>query len=540
MKASTQQTTTQSTKSKGEIPFHKSEKQKDVRSDNIIAAKAVADVVRTSLGPRGMDKMIQDSKGEVLISNDGATILKQMEVVHPTAKMLVEISKAQDVEAGDGTTSVVVIAGALLNACQLLLEKGIHPTSISEGFQVALDKSLEILNSIAKPIDINDKEALKTCVVTSLSSKIVSASSDILAPIAVEAVHKIIDPKTDTNVDLRDIKVVKKVGGTIDDCKLLEGVVLPGNRPSGIAGGPTRFENAKVALCQFQLSSPKANMDNNIIVKDYAAMDRILKEERKYIAELVKTIVKAGVDVLLLQKSVMRDATNDLALHFLAKKNIMLIKDIEREDVPFLCKTLEITPVAHIEHLTPERCGKVGLVEEETFGEDTKILRISGGPKNAKTVSILVRGSNNLVVDEAERSLHDALCVVRSLVKNRGIIPGGGAPEIEIAQKLGEYARTLTGIVSLVVRSFADALEVIPYTLAENAGLSPINVVTELRNRHINGEKECGINVKKGICDNMLKSNVIQPALVTQSALTLSTECVRMILKIDDLVLSAR
>jgi len=541
MQASTSQTSSKApTRNKGEVTFNKSEKQKDVRTDNITAAKAVADVVRTSLGPRGMDKMIQDSRGEVLISNDGATILKQMEVVHPTAKMLVEISKAQDIEAGDGTTSVVVLAGALLNACQVLLEKGIHPTTISEGFQVALDKSLEILATISKPIDINDKEALKTCVITSLSSKVVSSSSDILAPIAVDAVHKIIDAKNDTNVDLRDIKVVKKVGGTIDDCRLLEGICLPGNRPSSMAGGPTRFENPKVALCQFQLSSPKANMENSVVVKDYAAMDRILKEERKYIAELVKTICKAGVDVLLLQKSVMRDATNDLALHFLAKKNVMLVKDIERDDVPFICKTLGIVPVAHIEHLSAERTVKVGLIEEENIGEDAKVLRISGVPTEAKTVSILVRGSNKLVMDEAERSLHDALCVVRSLVKNRGIIPGGGAPEIEISQKLGEYSRTMTGIVSLVVRAFADALEVIPYTLAENAGLNPINVVTELRNRHINGEKECGINVKKGVCDNMLKINVIQPALVTQSALTLSTECVRMILKIDDLVMSAR
>jgi len=252
---------------------------------------------------------------------------------------------------------------------------------------------------------------------------------------------------------------------------------------------------------------------------------------------MVKQIEKSGANVLLLQKSILRDAVNDLSLHFLAKKGIMVVKDIERDDVEFICKTLGCVPVAHIDHLTSEKLGKANLCEEGSLSDDSKILKITGIVNPHRTVTVLVRGSNHLILDEAERSFHDALCVVRSIVKNRGYIPGGGAPEIELSQKLAEHSRTLSGVESLVVRAYADSLEVIPYTLAENAGLNPIIIVTELRNRHIKGEKEVGINVKKGTCDNMLNENVIQPALVTQSALSLATEVVRMILKIDDLVL---
>jgi len=519
--------------------FNRSEKTTEVRRGNITAAKAVSDVVRTSLGPRGMDKMIQDPKGEVLITNDGATILKQIEVVHPTAKMLVEISKAQDIEAGDGTTSVVVIAGALLSACELLLEKGIHPTIISEGFQIALNRALEILQTISTPVDLSDRDLLIKCVVTALSSKVVSSNSDLLAPIAVDAVLKIIDSKVATTVDLKDIKIVKKMGGTVDDTELVEGLVFANNKPAHSAGGPSKIANPKIALIQFCVSSPKTDVENNIVVKDYSQMDRLLKEEKKYIAEMVKKIAESGCNVLLIQKSILRDATNDLSLHFLAKKNIMVVKDIEREEVEFISKTIGAIPVAHIDHLTADKLGKAALIEEVSLSDDSKILKVSGTP-NSKTITILVRGSNHLVVDEADRSIHDALCVVRSLVKNRGLIPGGGAPEIEISQKLASYSATLSGVESLVVRAYADALEVIPYTLAENAGLNPITIVTELRNKHIKGAKFAGINVKKGITDDMMVENVVQPALVTQSALTLATEVVRMILKIDDIVLSVR
>lgn len=503
-----------------------------------MAAKAVADVVRTSLGPRGMDKMIQDGKGEVLITNDGATILKQMEVVHPTAKMLVEISKAQDIEAGDGTTSVVVMAGSLLKACQDLLAKGIHPASISDGFQVALTKAVEIIEGMAQPVDLNDRESLIKNAITSLSSKVVSQHSDLLAPMAVDAVLKIIDKENDTNVDLRDINVSKKLGGTVDDSELIDGLVFVDKKVSHFAGGPSKIKDAKIGLIQFCLSAPKTDMENNVVVHDYTAMDRILKEERKYILELVKKISATGCNVLLMQKSILRDAVNELALHFLAKKNIMVIKDIDRDQIDFISKSIQAIPVAHVDQFTSEKLGTAGLVEEVTAGGEKKIVKITGCPNQGKTVSILLRGSNQLVLDEADRSLHDALCVVRALVKRRSLVPGGAAVEMEVAQKLQEYSRTLIGTDSYCVRLYGEALELIPYTLAENAGMDPINFVTELRNRHINGEKYCGINVRKNTIMNMLEEDVVQPSLVSISAITLATECVRMILKIDDIVLS--
>lgn len=514
------------------------EKQKSIRMTNISAAKAVADTVRTSLGPRGMDKMIKDSKGEVMITNDGATIMKQMEVLHPTAKMLVELSKAQDIEAGDGTTSVVVIAGALLNSCTALLEKGIHPSQISDSYKIAGDHAAKILEEMSVKLDLSDTTSLEKIASTSLASKVVSQHSQELAPIAVRAVMSIVS-EGDENVDLKNIKVSKKLGGTVDDTELIDGLVFASNHASHAAGGPTRVENPKIALIQFCLSSPKTDMENNIIVQDYTGMDRILREERKYIVNLCKKIVDTGCNVLLIQKSVLRDAMNDLSLHYLAKHRVMVVRDIEREDVDFISRTLGIIPIAHVDQFTSEKLGSAKLVEEETVGEG-KIVRIKGCSNNSpqgKTASILVRGSNQLVLDEADRSLHDALCVIRSLVKKRALVPGGGAPEMEMSQKLLELSRTLTGAESICVRSFSEALEIVPYTLAENAGLNPINIVTELRNRHNNGDKHAGINVRRGGVSNMMEENVVQPLLVSLSALNLATECVRMILKIDDVVM---
>ena len=515
-----------------------SEKARDVRSTNIIAARAVADVVRTSLGPRGMDKMIQDQRGRVLITNDGATILKQMSVIHPTAKMLVEISAAQDIEAGDGTTSVVVMAGALLKASQELLNKGIHPAAISDGFSVALEKAKEIIEGMGTPVDLNDREILIQNCVTCLSSKVVSANSDVLAPMAVDAVLKIIDKENDTNVDLNNIKVSMKLGGTVDDSELIDGLCFTENQVSHFAGGPTRITDAKIGVIQFCMSAPKTDLENNVVVNDYTAMDRILKEEKKYIVNLVKKVVATGCNVLLIQKSILRDAVNDLALHFLAKKGIMVIKDIDREDVSFICKTINAVPVPHIDQFTKDKLGTASLVEEASAGSDKKVVKVTGCPVQNKTVSILVRGSNQLVLEEAERSLHDALCVVRALVKKRFLVPGGAAVEMEVSQKLQAHSREIFGTDSYCVRQYGECLELIPYTLAENAGLDPISFVTELRNKHIQGNKFDGLNIKRNKIMNMLDDNVIQPSLVSLSALTLATECVRMILKIDDIVMT--
>ena len=475
----------------------KSEKEKDTRTNNILAAIAVADVVRTSLGPRGMDKMIEDSQGEVLITNDGATILKKMQVVHPTGRMLVEMAKAQDIEAGDGTTTVAVLAGAFLTAAQQLIAKGIHPSSISDGFQVAADKTLEELGKISIPIELTDKEGLIQNAKTSLASKVVAQNADLLAPIAVNAVMKIMDPSKPGSIDLRDIKIVKKLGGTMEDSELIEGLLLGNNKASHTAGGPTRVEKAKIALIQFCLSPPKTDMDQSVVVSNDAAMDRVIAQEKKYILKMVKRIAENDCNVLFIQKSILRDAVTDLALHFLAKKNIMVVKDIEREDVEFICKTLSIVPIAHIDQFTPEKLGTAELCEEVHLGGPNKMIRVTGAKSQAKTLSVLLRSSNQLVLDETERSLHDALCVVRSLAKRPSVVAGGSAVEMELSYRLMAYADTLGGINTYIVKAYAQALELIPYTLAENAGLSPINVVTELRNRHAKGEVYLGLDIKK-------------------------------------------
>ena len=515
-------------------------KSKDVRASNMIAAKAVADSVRTSLGPRGMDKMVVSANGDVVITNDGATILREFKVVHPAAKMFVELSKSQDVEAGDGTTSVVVMAGSMLAACERLLAMGIHPTSISEGIQIAAAKSEEILESIGIPLTLNDRDSLLRAATTSLSSKVVSQNSALLSPIAVDAVMTVIDPKVATNVDLRDIRVVKKLGGTIEDTELVKGIVFT-QKSSHSAGGPSRVKNAKIGLIQFCLSAPKTDMENQIVVTEYSQMDRILREERAYILNMCKKIAKSGCNVLLIQKSILRDAVTDLSLHFLAKLKIMVVKDIERDEVEFVHKILGCTPITSIDDFTADRLGSAGLVEEVKTTEGRLIKMTECNSNQAAnglqpTVTILCRASNKLVLDETERSIHDALCVIRSLVKKKYLVAGGSSPEMAISVKLQEWAKTLTGTEAYVVRAFAESLEVIPVTLAENAGLNPISVLTELRNLHASGKNRMGINVKKGQISDMNEEGVVQPMLVTLSALTLAAECVRLILKIDDIV----
>lgn len=508
-------------------------KPTDIRSSNINAAKAVSDAIRTSLGPRGMDKMIQAGNGEVTITNDGATILKEMNVVHPAAKMLVELSKAQDVEAGDGTTSVVVIAGSLLEVAERLLQKGIHPTSISDAFQKAASKGVSILMDMSLPVDLTDKESLIKVAATSLNSKVVHQQSSLLAPLAVDAVLKVTEEGKEVSVDLNDIKVIKKLGGTVEDTELVDGLIF--TQKSCNVNGPKRIEKAKIGLIQFCISPPKTDMDHNVVVSDYAAMDRVLKEERAYILNIVKQIKKTGCNVLLVQKSILRDAISDLAIHFLDKIKVMVIKDVEREDISFVCKTLGCRPIASLDHFVAENLVNAELCEEVQTGS-SKFVKITGIQNHGKTVTVLVRGSNKLVLEEAARSLHDALCVIRCLVKQRALIAGGGAPEIELALKLADYAVTSGGIDAYCIKAFANALEVVPSTLAENAGLNPIATVTELRNRHAKGEEISGINVRKGAITNMLEENVIQPLLVSTSAITLASETVRSILKIDDIV----
>lgn len=517
-----------------EKSFNDKEKPAEIRSSNIIAAKAVSDAIRTSLGPKGMDKMIEASNGDVTITNDGATILKQMQVLHPAAKMLVELSKAQDIEAGDGTTSVVVLAGALLDASDKLLKRGIHPTAISDAFQRAAAKAIEILEGLSIPVNLDDRDTLIKVSSTSLNSKVVSQHSSLLAPMSVDAVLKI---QENNNADLKDINIIKKLGGTLDDTEMFDGLVLPQKFCNDF--GARKVEKAKIGLIQFCVSPPKTDMDNQVVISDYTQMDRVLREERAYILNIVKQIKKAGCNVLIIQKSILRDALNEMAIHFFNKAKIAVVRDIERSEVEFVCKALNCKPIASLDHFVPEALASADLVEEIP---DAKFIRFSGiaGPNASKTVNIVIRGSNKLVLEEADRSLHDSLCVIRCLVIKPALISGGGSLEIELSQKLAEYSRTVVGLDSICFRAFADALEIIPYTLAENAGLNPISTVTELRNRHANGDKYAGINVRLGNVSDMLLENVIQPLQVSISAINLASETVRSLLKIDDIVHTVR
>jgi T-complex protein 1 subunit delta len=384
-------------------------------------------------------------------------------------------------------------------------------------------------------VDLSDRDKLLQSANTSLNSKVVSQHASELSPIAVDAVLKVIDPAKDHTVNLNDIKIIKKLGGTVDDTELIDGLVFQ----EKCAGNVKTVKNAKIGLIQFQVSPPKTDMDNQVVVSDYAAMDRVLREERAYILNIVKQIKKAGCNVLLVQKSILRDALSDLAIHFFDKMKIMVIKDIEREEIEHVCKSLGCGPIASLDHFTADKLAEAQLVDEVPAGS-SKVVKITGIAKPGNTVSILMRGSNKLMLDEAHRSLHDALCVIRCLVRKRHLIAGGGAPETELFLKLTQYANTLVGADAYCFKAFAEALEVIPYTLAENAGLNPISTVTELRNTHALGEVNAGINVRKGTITNILEESVVQPLLVSTSAITLASETVVSIMKIDDIVNTIR
>eukprot|EP00758_Cryptobia_borreli_P004067 Tbor_TRINITY_DN4161_c0_g1::TRINITY_DN4161_c0_g1_i1::g.26584::m.26584/K09496/CCT4; T-complex protein 1 subunit delta len=534
---------------KGNETKKNSDKQRDTRINNINAAKAVADCIRTSLGPRGMDKLIIDPRGETTLSNDGATIVSKLQVIHPCAKMLVELSRAQDVEAGDGTTSVVVLCGALMKAAEELLQKGIHPMQISECFQECSALAQKVLEEMSIPINISDRDTLVKAAITSLNSKIISQNSDTLAPMAVDSVLKVMKKETN-EVDLKNVRIVTALGGTVDDTSIITNGTIFKQKASHSAGGPVRIQKATVALIQFQLSPPKTNMESQITISDYTQMDRVMKDERKYLLGMCKKIKDAGVNVLLIQKSVLRDAVTAQSLDFLAKMGIMTLTNIERTDIDFVTKTLGCLPVANIDNLKPEKFGHVDLVIQENTPEG-KIVRFSGiqtPPETSPchhffggTITVFIRGSNQQMLDEAERSFHDALCVIRSIVKKRAIIAGGSAGEVEVAIQLGKHSRqNAEGFQTFCMRAYADAFEVIPYTLAENAGLQPINIVTELRNTHTAGNKNFGVNVRAGCVTDMYEENVVQPLLVSTSAISLATECVMMILKIDDIILTAK
>ena len=505
---------------------------RDAQHNNIMAARIIAEAVRTSLGPKGMDKMLVDSLGDVTITNDGKTILDEMEVEHPAAKMMVEVAKTQDDEVGDGTTSVVIVAGELLTKAEELLNKNVHPTIIIDGYRKAADKALEVLEEIAISVDPNDKEFLKKVAMTSMASKIVSENREQLAEIAVDAVLHVARKVGDQyRVDLDDILVQKKPGESITDTKLINGLII--DKEVVHPGMPKRIENAKIALLNCPLEIEKTEFDAKINIETPEQMEAFLREEENMLREMVEKIKNAGANVLICQKGI-----DDMAQHFLARAGILAVRRAKKSDMEKLAKATGGRIVTNLEDLSEKDLGYAELVEERKIGED-KMVFIEGC-KNPRAVAILVRGGTERTVDEAERSLHDALCVVRDVVQEPKILAGGGAPEIEVAKALRDYAQSLPGREQLAAQSFAEAIEVVPTALAENAGLDPIDIISELRARHEKGETWAGIDVFEGKVKDMRELDVYEPLAVKKQVIKSATEAATMILKIDDVIAAGK
>jgi thermosome len=503
--------------------------------NNILAAKVLAEMLKTSLGPRGLDKMLIDSFGDVTVTNDGATIVKEMEVQHPAAKLLVEIAKAQDAEVGDGTTSVVVLAGALLDKAEALLEQNIHPTLIIEGYTKAMNKALELLDKTAVPVDVNNDENLRKIATTTIGSKYSGQGPERekLVELAVNAIKIIAEPKPDGgyNVDLDNVKIEKKKGGGLMDSMLVRGIVL--DKEVVHPGMPKRVTNAKIAVLDAPLEIQKPDITTKIRVTDVEQLDSFLEEETKIIKDMVEKIAATGANVVITQKGI-----DDVAQHFLAKKGILAVRRVKRSDVEKLARATGAKIVTSIRDLKPESLGYAELVEERKVGND-KMVFIEGA-KNPRSVTILLRGANDMLLDEAERNLNDVLHGLRNIMREPKILGGGGAPEVELALRLREFAATVGGKEQLAIEAFADALETIPSVLAESAGMDPLDAVMQLRSLHSKGLKFAGIDVLNGkTADDMISVNVYEPLLVKKQVIKGAAEAAIALLKIDDLIAAA-
>jgi thermosome len=505
---------------------------REAQHANILAARIVAEAVKSSLGPKGMDKMLVDSFGDVTITSDGRTILDEMDIQHPAAKMMVEVSKTQDNEAGDGTTTAVVIAGELLSNAEELIEKNIHPTIIIDGYKKAAEKALETLEKIAITVNPLSKNEIKKAAMTSMASKLVAEHREYLAELAVQAVLQVAE-KTETGykVDIDDVKVEKKPGESITDTKLINGIVL--DKEIVHPGMPKRIENAKIALINCPLEIEKTEFDAKINIDSPEQMEAFLKQEEEMLKEMVEKIVATGANVVLCQKGI-----DDMAQHFMARKQILAVRRVKKSDMEKLAKATGGKIVTNLDDLSTTDLGYAEIVEERKIGEDK--MTFIEGCKHPKSVTILVRGGTERIVDEAERSLHDALCVVRDIVEEPKILAGGGAPETEIARVLREYAETLPGREQLAVQKYAEALEIVPETLAENAGLDPIDILSELRALHEKGETWAGVEVHDGKVKNMLEASVLEPLSVKKQIIKSATEAATMILKIDDIIAAGK
>ena len=508
----------------------KREKGRGALANNIAAAKAISDSVRSTLGPRGLDKMLVDSMGDVVVTNDGVTILKEMDVEHPAAKMIVEVAKTVDQEAGDGTTTAVILAGELLKRAEALVEQNVHPTIIGQGYRLASKKALEILTQVSHPVAITDTDTLKRIASTSMGSKSVSFNRDILADIAVKAVSDVAVKKGEAyRVDLDDVQLIKKQGGQISDTSLIEGVII--DKEKVHSGMPTRVENPKIALLDAALEIKKTEIDAKIEIHEPTQLNAFLQEEENMLRRMVEQVKKSGANVVLCQKGI-----DDLAQHFLAKDGIYAVRRVKKSDMEKLAKATGANIVSKVSELSAEDVGTAGLVEERKIGDDA--LTFVTGAKKAKAVSILIRGGTEHVIDEIERSLDDALNVVAVAVEDGRFVLGGGATAEELAMHLRDEASKVGGREQMAYESFAESLETIPRTLAENAGLDPIDILIELRKAHKGGQKTAGVNVLVGKVDDMLRNQVVEPIRVGRQAIESATDAAVMILRIDDVIAS--
>src|SRR3990170_3756086 len=500
--------------------------------NNIMAAKLIAEIVKSSLGPRGMDKMLVDSLGDVTITNDGATILKEIDVQHPAGKMMVEISKATDNEVGDGTTSAVVLAGALIEKAEELIGKDVHPTIIVDGYRRSAIKAIEILNSVAIKIHGNEKDQLTKIAKTSMQTKLVSKDSDQLAELVVTASLQIAEKTTGGyRVDLDDIKVEKKAGGSLRDTKLIKGIVLDKEVVHG--GMPKRIEKSKIALINSALEIEKTEFDAKINISSPDQMKMFLEEENKMLKNMVDKIIAAGANVVVCQKGI-----DGIAQHYLAKANVLTVRRVKESDMTKLARATGARVVNNLDDLLPNDLGNADLVEERKVETDKWVF--VEGCKHPKSVTILIRGGSQRVVDEAERSIHDALMVTKDVLEKPFIVAGGGSPEAYVAGKLREWTSTLSGREQLAAEKFADALEVIPITLAENAGMDPIDTLTSLRSKQLKGNKWTGIDVMKGVVASMHSTDIFEPLSVKIQIILSATEVTSMILRIDDVIAIAK
>ena len=504
------------------------EKGRDAQKNNIMAAKMVCDIVKSSLGPRGLDKMLVDSLGDVTITNDGATILKEIDAQHPAAKMMIEISKTIDTEVGDGTTSSVIFAGTLLAKAEELLKKDVHSSVIIEGFQAASEKALEILSEISKKVNPNDREILLKISSTSMESKLISEDSESLSKIVVDSIMSITETSDNkSSVDLDNLKVEKKAGGSIQDTALIKGIVL--DKEVVHSGMPTKIQQAKIALLNTAMEIEKTEMSAEIRINDPTQMQMFLEEENRMIKTMVDKIHAIGANVVICQKGI-----DDMAQHFLSKHGILAVRRVKESDMTKLAKATGGRITSNIDDISEKDLGSANLVQQKKVESDKWVF--IEGCKNPQSVTLLIRGGSQRVVDEVDRSIHDALMVVKDVIEKPEIVAGGGAPEAVLASFLKDWSERFEGRQQLAINKFAEALEVIPLTIAENAGMDPIDTMVQLRAKQSEGKKWSGIDAKEGKVTDMLSKNIVEPVVVKEQIIKSATEAASMILRIDDVI----